>query len=531
MAAAECNLLMGTRSTSCRRLALILGDQLDRSYPVTLGLKKDDDSILMVEVKGASESPPSHIQRTVLFLSAMRHHADALRDAGWRVEYVTIADPDNTHTFAGELARAIDRMKPERVVCIEPGSWPVRDEIESACADAGVDLDLREDPHFLCDHETFAQWAAGRKELVMEYFYREQRKRLGVLMADDNKPEGGQWNYDKENRKPFKKAPDAPPIAAFKPDKITRQVIKDVQQQLPTLPGNIESFNWPVTRDQALEALDDFIANRLKFFGDHQDAMWTGQHTLYHSVISPAINLKLLNPREVYQAALDAYETGKAPINAVEGFVRQIIGWREFIRGIYDHQGPGYDQRNELDHHGNLPEFYWTADTDMKCMADALTSVVDRAYGHHIARLMITGNFALIAGVHPTRVHEWYLGMYADAVDWATAPNTVGMALHADGGVVATKPYAASANYINKMSNHCKHCPYNRNTRSGDKACPFNVFYWDFLIRHETRFKKNHRMAMILKHVEKMPKQERVEITTSAASLRKNMGIGAINRT
>lgn len=521
---------MSKPNQSCRRLALILGDQLDRSYPVTLGLEKQHDLIVMVEVKGASEHPPSHIQRTVLFLSAMRHHAKALRKSGWTVDYVELSDADNTHSFGGELARAIERHTPESVACIEPGAWSVRDEIEAACDEADLELDMREDPHFLCDHETFETWAKGRKELVMEYFYREQRKRLGVLMTDDNKPEGGDWNYDKENRKSFKKAPDAPPIATFKPDAITKQVIKDVQQQLPNLPGTIDAFNWPVTREQALEALNDFVSDRLKFFGDHQDAMWTGQHTLFHSVISPAINLKLLNPREVYQAAIDAYELGKAPINAVEGFVRQIIGWREFIRGVYYHEGPGYDQRNELEHHGDLPEFYWNADTDMKCMSEALSSVVDHAYGHHIERLMITGNFALIAGIHPTRVHEWYLGMYADAIDWVTAPNTVGMALHADGGVVGTKPYAASANYINKMSNHCKYCSYDRSKRSGDNACPFNVFYWDFLIRQEDRFSKNHRMRMILKHVEKMDKQERVQITTSANSIRDTFGIGSVTK-
>ncbi|MEM9374363.1 MAG: cryptochrome/photolyase family protein, partial [Planctomycetota bacterium] len=334
------------------------------------------------------------------------------------------------------------------------------------------------------------------------------------------------WNFDKENRKSFKRPPDAPPMVVFEPDRITRQVIEEVHSRLPGIPGRINSFGWPVTRARALESLDDFIKHRLRFFGDHQDAMWTGQRTLFHSVISPALNLKLLNPREVCHAAIDAYESGKAPINAVEGFVRQIIGWREFIRGVYHHEGPGYDRRNELGHKGKLPEFYWTAETDMKCMSEALSGVVHHAYGHHIERLMVTGNYALIAGIHPSRVHEWYLGMYADAVDWVTAPNTIGMALHADGGVVGTKPYAASANYINKMSNHCKHCRYDRSVRSGENACPFNVFYWDFLIRHETRFAKNHRMRMILKHVEQMTPEERVAITTSAKSIRDEQGIG-----
>ncbi len=518
-----------SKTDRARRLALILGDQLDRSYPVTLGLDRDDDVILMVEVKGASENPPSHIQRTVLFLSAMRHHAEHLRHAGWNVDYVALNEPENTHSFEGELARAIRRHKPGTVVCIEPGSFCVRDEIQAACAQSGTELDTREDPHFLCDHEMFEEWARGRKQLTMEYFYREQRRRLGILMSKDGKPEGGEWNFDKENRKPFKNAPDAPPIATFAPDPITKQVAEDIAECLPGLPGKSEGFSWPVTREQALEALDDFVSNRLKLFGDHQDAMWTGQHTLFHSAISPALNLKLLDPREVCRAAIDAYEAGRAPINSVEGFIRQIIGWREFIRGVYHHEGPGYHRRNGLDHHGSLPEFYWNADTDMKCMSEALSGVVDHAYGHHIERLMITGNFALIAGIHPTRVYEWYLGMYADAVDWVTAPNTVGMALHADGGVVGTKPYAASANYINKMSNHCRHCRYARSERSGDGACPFNVFYWDFLLRHLDRFKKNNRMALILKNAEKIGEHERVQITSSAKELRDRFGIGSVS--
>lgn len=506
-------------------LALILADQLDPTYPNALGLNKDRDTILMLEVKSASQRPPSHIQRTVLFLAAMRHHAEALRADGWTVDHITITDPDNTHAFAPELARAIGRHNPQAVACIEPGSHALLDDIEQACEDADIELNITEDPHFLCDHETFERWATGRKELVMEYFYREQRKRLGILMTQAGKPEGGEWNYDKQNRKPLKSEPSPPPLPDHKPDSITRQTIHDVRATLPDLPGKIDSFRWPVTRQQALESLDDFITNRLPHFGDHQDAMWTGHHTLYHAVLSPALNLKILNPREVCQAAEDAYHAGNAPLNAVEGFIRQIIGWREYIRGIHHHEGPGYEQRNHLQHDGRLPDFYWTVETDMKCMSEALSGVIDHAYAHHIERLMITGNFALIAGIQPAAVNDWYLGMYADAVEWVTAPNTVGMALHADGGVVATKPYAASANYINKMSNHCKHCPHDRTRRSGDNACPFNVFYWDFLIRHQERFARNSRMRMILKHVENMPKPELIEITTSAASLRSTMGI------
>jgi len=517
-----------------RTLALVLGDQLDERYPEALNLDKDTDAILMMEVKDASERPPSHIQRTVLFFSAMRHHAETLRRDGWHVEYVEVTDGSNTHTFAGEIERAFKRSSPRRLTCIEPGDHAVRAQIEQACKSADIELMVEPDPHFICTLEDFNDWADGRKELILEYFYRDQRKKLDILMTADGKPEGGTWNYDKENRKVFRKAPSPPEPPTFRPDAITKRVIKDVRRTLPDLPGRLSeqghSFNWPVTRKQALKALDDFIEHRLPRFGDFQDAMWTNQPTLYHSLLSSSLNLKLLYPREVYQRALHAYESGHAPLNCVEGFVRQIIGWREFIRGVYFHQGKAYSKRNALAQHGDLPEFYWTGDTDMACMKDCLSSVLDTAYGHHIARLMVTGNFALIAGVHPGEVNGWYLGMYVDAVDWVTAPNTIGMAMHADGGVVGTKPYAASGKYISRMSNYCKNCRYDIGKRTGENACPFNTFYWDFLIRNQETFKNNRRMSLILKNLEGMPDEQRVEITSSARSLRTELGIGGISR-
>ncbi|MEZ6193635.1 MAG: cryptochrome/photolyase family protein [Phycisphaerales bacterium] len=417
-------------------------------------------------------------------------------------------------------------LMPQQVACIEPGSFTVRDEIEAACRGFGLNVSFTPDPHFTCDLKVFNDWADdGRKNLVMENFYRMQRKRLGILMDSDGEPEGGEWNYDKQNRRTFKRSPHPPPPPTFKPDDVTRQVLKEVSELLPELYGKPSGFNWPVTRGQALQALVDFIDNRLPQFGDYQDAMWHGEHTLYHSLLSPPLNLKLLNPREVVHAAVRSYRAGKAPLNAVEGFIRQVIGWREFIRGVYFHEGPGYAHRNGLKQDGRLPDFYWSGDTDMRCMRDALGGVISTAYGHHIARLMVTGNFALIAGVGPIAINDWYLGMYADAVEWVTTPNTVGMVMHADGGVVGTKPYAASGKYIDRMSNYCADCTYNMNQRVGEQACPFNTFYWDFLIRNKSHFKKNHRMRMILKHVEKMDKQERDEITQQAEALRERMGI------
>ncbi len=505
-------------------LGIVFGDQLDRSLPSAMDLSQDSDAILMAEVRSESTDVPSHAQRTTLFLSAMRHHADWLRRQGWRVEYVAIDDPDNTHSLEGEIARACRRLRPERLVAARPGDHRALAAYEQAARDAGLEPRMIEDPHFLTTPQAFDAWAKGRKQLVMEYFYREQRRRLDVLM-DGDQPVGGAWNFDKDNRSAFKTAPRPPAVPEFKPDATTRKVMKTVAEVLPDLPGSLDSFCWPVTREQALAALDDFIEHRLPRFGTYQDAMWLGQHTLYHALLSPALNLKLLDPREVVGRAVEAYESGHAPLNAVEGFVRQIIGWREFIRGVYWHEGSEYGSRNTLDHHGRLPDFYWTGRTDMACMADAIGGVLGSAYAHHISRLMVTGNFALIAGIEPRAVSDWYLGMYADGVDWVTLPNTLGMALHADGGVVGTKPYAASGKYIDRMSNACGHCRYRVDQRSGDDACPFNTFYWDFLIRHEKRFARNTRMKMMLKHVERMDKDERVRITVSARKLRAEMGI------
>lgn len=509
-------------------LAVVLGDQLDPAYLHVLGLDPGRDVVAMMEVPSASTDPPSHVQRSVLFLSAMRHHADALRQAGWRVAYRSLVSDDGLRDFQQTLGGLIADLEPREVACIEPGSHGVRAQIERACAASDTTLRVAPDPHFLCTTDAFADWATGRRELILEYFYRQQRRTLGLLLTEDGKPVGGSWNYDKDNRKRFRDPPDPPPVARFDPDAVTRQVIADVRRVLPDLPGRVDRFSWPVTRAQALTALDDFIENRLALFGDYQDAMWAGHHTLYHALLSASLNLKLLDPREVCAAAIAAYDAGRAPLNAVEGFVRQIIGWREFVRGVYWHAGEGYARLNELDQHGALPEFYWSGNTDMNCMRHALDSVLDLAYGHHIARLMVTGNFALIAGVHPSRVNDWYLGMYADAVEWVTTPNTVGMAMHADGGVVGTKPYAASGKYIQRMSNYCAACRYDVRKRTGDDACPFNTLYWDFLIRNEARFRDNRRMAMSLRNTARLGSAERVEISISARATRDRFGVGPV---
>ncbi|TVS07409.1 MAG: cryptochrome/photolyase family protein [Phycisphaerales bacterium] len=534
-------------SAVCRRLVFVFGDQLTDSASSFEGFDNKRDVILMAECDAETglgsgdqqHAGRSHKQRIAVFFSAMRHFAIAQADKGRRVRYIRVNDPNNTHAFTGELERTLKQLSPEEIVVTRPGEWRVLEEIESWEDRFGVPVRLCEDDHFYTTPEEFSKWASGRKQLVMEYFYREQRKKHGVLM-DGKDPVGGEWNFDKDNRESFKAAPRVRPPEWAEPDDITLEVIDLVNRRYPDAPGRLdaENFIWPVTRRAALRWLDEFIEKRLGKFGPYEDAMWTGQPFLYHSMLSVALNLKLLDPRECVEKALKAYENAKAPINSVEGFVRQLIGWREFIRGVYWHEGPDYRDRNSLDQHADLPDFYWTGDTDMRCMAEALEPVLDHAWCHHIPRLMILSGFAMMAGVHPRKVGDWFYAMFADSVDWVTTPNTIGMGMHCDGdskrpGVVGTKPYAASGKYIGRMSNYCEHCAYDNTKRTdseGDTrpACPFNTFYWDFLIRNHERFKGNNRMAMILKHVDRMSKEERAEITVAGKRLRKKLGVGPI---
>lgn len=511
-----------------RTLAVVFGDQLDHESAALEGLDAEADAVLMMEVEEESTHVPSHRQRTVLFLSAMRHFALELRERGLRLEYVPLDDAANTQCFAGEIERAAGRLKPERVVCARPGEWRVLEAVRGLSERLDCELEVVPDNHFLVGLEEFDEWASGRRSMIMEHFYRWQRRRLGVLVDENGEPEGGEWNFDKENREPIKRAPRLRRPYTPRVDDVTRGVMELVEARLPDLPGRMERFDWPVTRTQARRALADFIEHRLPRFGTYEDAMWSGEATLYHSRLSPLLNLKLLRPMECVEAAVESYKAGAAPINAVEGFVRQIIGWREFIRGVYWREGPGYASRNGLEQEEPLPELYWSGETEMACVRECVGQVLDNAYGHHIQRLMITGNFALLMGVHPKAVSDWYLGMYADAVDWVTLPNTLGMAMHADGGVVGTKPYAASGNYIRRMSNYCDGCAYDPRKRTGDGACPFNALYWDFLIRQRERLGDNTRMALILKNVDRMKEDELVQITVEARAIRERAARGTL---
>jgi deoxyribodipyrimidine photolyase-related protein len=508
------------------RLLIVLGDQLDSRSTGLKTIEKQRDVVLMMEVAQEATHVPSHKQRTVLFLSAMRHFAEALRRRGFRVRYVKLDDPDNTQNLDGEIERAVEELRPRMVTVVRPGEWRVLNMVEHRVARLGLQLELLEDSHFFLNPGEFAAWADGRAELVLEHFYRMMRKKLGVLLDAEGRPEGGSWNYDRDNRKPFRgDRSEIPARRGFRPDATTQEVIDLVDRRFPDAPGRLDGFAWPVTRRQALRALRSFIDERLARFGPYQDAMVRGEPWMFHALLSPPLNLKLLDPRECVSAALDAYGAGQAPLGSVEGFVRQLIGWREFIRGVYWLAGPDYAARNALEQHGSLPPLYWTAETDLECLRECVSQVIEHGFGHHIQRLMATGNFALISGVDPREISDWYLAMYVDAVEWATLPNTLGMAMYADGGLVGTKPYAAGGRYISRMSDYCASCRYDPQQRHGEDACPFSTFYWDFLLRNADRLRGNQRMGLALKNLERIDAGERRKITARARSVRASLGI------
>jgi deoxyribodipyrimidine photolyase-related protein len=477
-------------------LLLVLGDQLDRESPLLRSADPARDRVLMIESREESQRVWSHKARTALFLSAMRHHAQWLRAAGWRLHYVRLSDAAGAGFETG-LREAVQRFAPRRLRMVKAGEHGVQQQLASVCDGLGIALEVLGDDRFVCDEAAFADWRRGRKTLVMEHFYRHLRKRHGILMAD-GQPVGGQWNFDADNRHSFgRQGPGLVPRAVgFPADTLTREAIADVQRCLPDNPGRVDDFDWPVTPEQAEQALQDFIDHRLAGFGPYQDAMWRDEPWLYHSLLSAALNLGLLRPLAVVRAAEAALEAHGAPLQSVEGFVRQVLGWREYVHGIYWTEMPGYLDRNALDAELPLPGFYWTGDTDMACLRDTIRQTLRYGYAHHIQRLMVTGLFALLLGVRPREVHAWYLAVYVDAVEWVEAPNTLGMSQHADGGLLGSKPYAASGRYIQRMSNHCTHCRYRPERSTGEDACPFTTLYWDFLIRHEARFAKHPRAAM-----------------------------------
>jgi len=507
--------------TRLRTLVLVLGDQLDLQAAAFDDFDPAQDAAWMAEVDEESTHVASSKQRMALFLAAMRHFALALRQAGRPLYYRRLDEPGNRGSLAAELEAALATLAPQRVVMTAPGDWRVWQALKAVVERAGLALEVREDRHFFTSVREFAAHARGRKALRMEYFYREQRQRHGVLMHD-GQPIGGQWNFDADNRESFGPAgPGAVPArAAFEPDGTTREVIALVQRRFAHHPGTLASFAWPVTRPQALLALQRFIDERLPLFGRYQDALWPGEPWLHHSHLAAALNLKLLAAREVVHAAEAAYHAGRAPLASVEGFIRQILGWREYVRGIYWTQMPGYAERNALQAHHDLPAWYWTGDTDLACLRDAITQTLAHGYAHHIQRLMVTGLFALLLGVRPQQVHAWYLSVYVDAVEWVELPNTLGMSQYADGGLMASKPYAATGKYIQRMGGPCAGCRYDPAERTGERACPFTTLYWDFLMRHEGRLGRNPRMALQVKNVARLSAAERQAVAERADAIR-----------
>jgi len=502
-----------------RHLILVLGDQLDERSTALADIDPAQDRVLMIETIGESTHAPSHKARTVLFLSAMRHFAQRLESRGCTVDYLHLGQ--HPHPDLGSaIAAQLEALRPQKLVCVEPGEYRVLTLITEACTRTGTPLECRIDSHFLCSIEQFRAWAGDSPRLRMETFYRRMRRATGVLMQGDE-PEGGLWNYDAENRGSFGKAGPgiiAPP-RGFPPDDITRQVMTDVERWLPDNPGSLEHFDWPVTRNQARAALDDFIAHRLPLFGRYQDAMWAREPYLYHARISAAMNMKLLDPRDAIDAAVKAYRAGRAPLESVEGFVRQILGWREFIRGVYWMDMPKLARANHFNHTRKLPAWYWSGQTHMNCMRESVRQTLDHGYAHHIQRLMVTGQFALLAGIAPNEVCDWYLGMYTDAVEWAELPNTAGMALFSNGGRFTTKPYVASGQYIKRMSNYCSGCRYKPEVRTGEQACPVTTLYWHFLDQHREELAKNPRAGTMLLSLKRLTDTERSAINDHATRI------------
>ena len=498
-----------------RNLILILGDQLTLTVSSIAVGDARSDMVLMAEVEAEATYVRHHKKKIAFLFSAMRHFADELRQRGWTVVYRTIEETGLDGSINTELARAVKSVEPNRIVVTEPGEWRLRDAMTRWPELLGIPVEIIEDRRFICSHSEFRTWAHGRKQLRMEYFYREMRRKTGLLMRGDA-PEGGKWNFDHDNRKPAKADLVMPQPRHIAPDGTTTAVLATVGERFAEHFGDLEPFWFAVTRPEAEAALDHFVEKALPRFGDFQDAMLEGERFLFHSVLALYMNCGLLDPLTVCRHVEASYYSGAVPLNAAEGFIRQIIGWREYVRGIYWLRMPGYVAENYFGHQQAVPNFYWTGETRMACLRAAISQTKTEAYAHHIQRLMVTGNFALLAGVSPQALHEWYLSVYADAYEWVELPNTLGMSQFADGGLLASKPYVASGAYINRMSNHCKTCAYKVKQPFGANACPFNALYWHFLVRHRGELAKNPRLTQVYATWNRMSEGRRASTLASA---------------
>lgn len=508
-------------------LRLILADQLSHDVSVLHGVR-GRDTVLICEVMEEASYVPHHPKKIAFLFSAMRHFAEELKKRGATVRYVKLDDAHNAGSFDGEVKRAIAELAPERLVLTEPGEWRLLEKFRSWRDGFSIPVEIREDARFLCSIDRFNRWAGDKQHLRMEYFYREMRKFYGILMEPGGKPTGGKWNYDKENRNPPIRGLASPKRISHCKDTIIREVLKLVRERFSHHYGQLEPFHFAVTRAQALKEAEHFMKELLPLFGQYQDTMVKDEAYLYHSLLSAYLNAGLLLPLELCQMAEVEYREGRAPLNAVEGYIRQILGWREFMRGIYWRHMPGYVAMNALEASRPLPEFYWSGNTRMACVKEAVEQTMEHAYSHHIQRLMVTGNFALLAGLNPAEVCEWYLAVYADAYEWVELPNTLGMALHGDGGICASKPYAASGKYIDRMSNFCEACTYDPKEMLGDKACPFNALYWDFMARHEKMLNKNQRLPYAYSTWHKMSAEKQRAIRTQADTHLSRMREGSL---
>jgi len=518
---------MNPEPSAVRHLVVVLGDQLDRESAALDDFDPDCDCVWMAEVDDEAQQVWSHKARIALFLAAMRAYRDALRGRGWRVEYAALGEHPHQR-LQDALAATLAVLTPAAVIWVQPGEWRLQQSLAAVIAASGTPLEARPDRHFYCTPEAFARWAGSKRSLTLEFFYRWLRQREGVLMQG-RKPVGGRWNFDADNRAAFDaRGPGLRPAPLrFAPDAAAQDVLALVQRRFADHPGSLADFGWALTPEQAEAALEDFITHRLPDFGRHQDAMWTDQPWLSHSLLSTALNLKLIRPRRVVEAALAAWEAGAAPLAAVEGFVRQILGWREYVRGIYWQRMPDYGEGNALDARQPLPALYWSGETDMACLRAVVEQTLALGYAHHIQRLMVTGLFALLLGVRPRAIHAWYLAIYVDAVEWVELPNVIGMSQYADGGQLGSKPYCASGKYIQRMSNYCRGCRFRPEQAVGADACPFTTLYWDFLDRHRARFERHPRTALQWRALARKDEDELAAIRAQAAALREQLAVAA----